>query len=899
MSLLICKGDLAHLRETHKKICCVLPQAAVLALLCVGLITFAPAVFAQQGTFVPTGSMNTTRYGHTTTLLNNGTVLVAGGCNDSLGGCPLASAELYDPATGTFTPTGNMISDRVNYTATLLNNGEVLIAGGGSPGSSLASAELYDPATGTFIPTGTMTNARINHTATLLNNGNVLIAGGEDLSAGNPLLASAELYDPATGTFTATGSMTSARVSDTATLLNNGMVLVAGGVATAAACPGLNSVDLYDPATGTFTATGSMTDNRFGHSATLLDNGKVLVAGGENCELSTGDYVLASSELYDPATEMFTPSGSMTSERGGHTATLLNNGMVLAAGGFTAFGVILASAELYDPATGTFIATGTMTSARSFINTTPLLNNGTALLAGGDSSGGTILASAELYSPVALIPTSQSFSGQPVGTTSASQSVTLTNYQSMALSITSILISGTNASDFSETDNCVGIVATRASCFINVAFTPMATGSRTGNLTVVASLTGGPLALAVALTGAGVAPTQIVSLSASSLTFTNQMVGLTSPAQGIALSNTGNSTLTISGLAFSGTNTSDFAETDNCVGTVAAGASCTINVTFSPMATGTRTGTLSITDNATSPQSPQTVALAGTGVAQIVTVSPPSVTFPNQYVGTSGLPQSVTITNNGSAALNIASVTASPGDFGTLSACGSTLASGASCAVGVFFDPTASGTRTGTLTINDNASGSPQIVALGGTGQDFSVAPSGPAKATITPGQTANYSLAVTPGGGFSQTVMLSCNGAPAHSTCTVSPSSFPLNGSSVASVTVSVTTIAASLGSPTASDRYRFRPLYLISELLVLSVLIASLNWRTGRRPRSAYALALLLFLCAGVMMSGCGGGGSTGGSGGNLGTPAGNYMLTVSATFASGPTSLTHNVNLNLVVQ
>jgi Bacterial Ig-like domain (group 2)/Galactose oxidase, central domain/Kelch motif len=344
-----------------------------------------------SGGFVLTGSMTSARQWHTATLLNNGKVLVAGGVN---AGLPLASAELYDPATGSFTATGSMTSVGYDHTATLLNNGKVLIAGGYTAAGLGTSAELYDPATGTFTATGSMTSARVFHTATLLNNGKVLIAGGEN--ATGPL-ASAEFYDPATGTFTATGSMTSARISHTATFLNNGQVLIAGGYGVSV---NLASAELYDPATGTFTATGSMTSARFDHTATLLNNGKVLIAGGAN-------YVvfLASAELYDPATGTFTATGSMTIARYQPTATLLNDGNVLVAGGVTLPSAYLASAELYDATTGTFTATGSMTSVRD-TDTATLLNDGNVLVAGGykpDGSGP--VASAELYLPGTLTPT--------------------------------------------------------------------------------------------------------------------------------------------------------------------------------------------------------------------------------------------------------------------------------------------------------------------------------------------------------------------------------------------------------------------------------------------------------------------------------------------------------------
>jgi len=878
----MCNNAFGHSCNRHQNFRGVLRQFAVLALLCASVTIFASTGFAQQGTFVPTGSLNTARSAHTATLLNNGKVLVAGGAAGTNGA--IASAELYDPATGTFTITGSMTTPRESHTATLLNNGKVLIAGGYTNDCcGGASAELYDPATGTFTVTGSMATRREAQTATLLNSGKVLIAGGYNIGCCGD--ASAELYDPATETFTATGSMNTARVYHTATLLNNGKVLVAAG---AGQFDYLTSAELYDPSTGTFTATSSMSTARHYHTATLLNNGKVLVAGGAN-----RTDTLASAELYDPVTGTFTAPGSMNTTRVNHTATLLNDGTVLVAGGSSGSGSGGgASAELYDPSTETFTATGSMNTAR-FEHTATLLSNGTVVVAGGFSSA-ISLVSAELYELVVVSPSSLSFSNQVIGTTSASQTVTLTNNQSTALGIAGIAFSGTNSSDFAETDNCVGSVAAGVNCSINVTFTPAALGSRAGSLEIANNISGNPLS--IPLTGTGVAVSRIAGLSTGGLTFTNQMVGLTSPSQGITLNNTGNSTLTISGLAISGTNASEFAETDNCVGSVAAGAACTINVTFSPTATGTRTGTLSITDNATSPPSPQTVTLAGTAAAPLVSVTPSNIVFPAQYVGTSGLPQSVTVVNNGNAPLSITSVTTGATDFGTLNACGSTVAAGSSCAIGVFFDPTASGTRPGTLTIIDNAAASPHTVALSGTGQDFSLAPVTPASATVAAGQTANYTVAVSPAGGFNQTVALTCTGGPALSTCAVTPSSVPLNGTVSTNVAVSVTTMATSPPLIIPFPRGDYRLLYLSTELLALLLLTGLQSWRRVR-PRLAYGLALLVFLSAVVLMSACGGGNAV--TNRNQGTPPGTYSMVVSGTFTSGSTKLAHNANLTLVVQ
>src|SRR5439155_1372440 len=200
-----------------------------------------------------TGSLNTARYLHTVTLLPNGMVLVAGGLDSNFS--VLASAELYDPATGTWTATGSLNTARTSHTATLMSNGTVLIAGGRSI-EALASAELYDPATGTWTVTGSLNTARESHTTALLSNGMVLVAAGDDITFPSPPIASAELYDPESGTWTFTGSLNTARDLHSATLLTNGMVLVAAG-ADISGNP-TASAELYNPATGSWSVTGSL-----------------------------------------------------------------------------------------------------------------------------------------------------------------------------------------------------------------------------------------------------------------------------------------------------------------------------------------------------------------------------------------------------------------------------------------------------------------------------------------------------------------------------------------------------------------------------------------------------------------------------------------------------------------
>ena len=325
------------------------------------LLGGATAVQSAPVGFVDTASLATARYFHTATLLPNGKVLVAGGFNGDFDfGFNLANAELYDPASGTWAATGSLGTARSEHTATLLPNGRVLVAGGFSDNYSfLASAELYDPASGTWTATRSLGAARSSHTATLLPNGKVLVAAGFNGNLDNGFnLATAELYDPASESWRATGSLAVARTGHTATLLPNGKVLVAGGFNHST---WLASAELYDPASGTWTATGSLGAARSNHTATLLPNGKVLVAGGFQGDLDNG-VELANAELDDPASGTWTATGSLGAARSAQTATLLPNGKVLVAGGFGNSGA-LASAELY----GTPVSRLVNFSTRGFV----------------------------------------------------------------------------------------------------------------------------------------------------------------------------------------------------------------------------------------------------------------------------------------------------------------------------------------------------------------------------------------------------------------------------------------------------------------------------------------------------------------------------------------------------
>jgi N-acetylneuraminic acid mutarotase len=344
--------------------------------------------------WTPTGSLNNARFLHTATLLPNGKVLVAGGWSgtNDINGHPiyLTSAELYDPATGLWTFTGSLTGPRAGHTATLLPNGKVLVVGGSSSNLAstlLASSELFDPATGLWTSTGSLANTRSNHTATLLPNGKVLVAGGAStIGNGNnnaSFPVSAELFDPSTGLWSLTGSLADGRVNHTATLLASGKVLVVGGNRTDVDINGniisvyLAKAEVYDPTAGLWTPTGSLSYSVYSYTATLLQDGKVLVKGG-------------GSDLYDPVTGLWVPTDTLGRGHSYPTATLLPDGKVLIAGGGN-----YSSSDLFDPVTGTSTPTGSFANGRRW-HTATMPPNG-KLLAVGGNNGSTALSSAELF----------------------------------------------------------------------------------------------------------------------------------------------------------------------------------------------------------------------------------------------------------------------------------------------------------------------------------------------------------------------------------------------------------------------------------------------------------------------------------------------------------------------
>lgn len=364
-------------------------------------------------TWSSTGAPSVPRGRHTATLLPSGKVLIVGGLRTQSYDSTTASAELWDPSTGTWTVTGSMTTPRALHTATLLPDGKVLVVGGASRIDhleELRTAEIYDPATGTWSTTTSMTMRREAHTAALLPNGKVAIVGGlspQDYQRGRTLAEHfalnfqnivAEVYDPATATWTTTTSNAPIRAQQSMTMLPSGKFLITGGDpywTTAPMDHYSQMIISFDLTIGTWAAGAQLNTARTSHASTVLPDGNVLVAGG----VGAGGGPVTSAETYNTTTGAWSGTTSgMSAGRSCHTQTLLPNGKVLVTGGITTSGSATASAELYDPVTRTFSATGNLLAARQ-CHVATLLANGKVLVSGGQGASG-VLASVELYDPL-------------------------------------------------------------------------------------------------------------------------------------------------------------------------------------------------------------------------------------------------------------------------------------------------------------------------------------------------------------------------------------------------------------------------------------------------------------------------------------------------------------------
>jgi hypothetical protein len=317
-------------------------------------------------------------------------------------------------------------------------------------------------------------------------------------------------------------------------------------------------------------------------------------------------------------------------------------------------------------------------------------------------------------------PTTVSFASTAANATSAAQTVTLKNSGSATVTFSSIALAGAEADDFGLSNSCGSTLTGGASCTLSVTFKPVSTGSKSASISIADNATGSPQSVSLAGTGTTASKGAAVTLSASSVAFGNQASGTTSAAKTVTVTNSGSSSLSFSSIAVSGAEADDFALSKTCGSTLAAGASCTLSVSFKPVSTGSKSASISIADSATG--SPQTVIVTGTGTtasAATVTVSPTSLAFGKEASGTNSAAKTVTLTNGGSSTLSFSSIAVTGGeadDFVLSKTCGSTLAAKASCTVSVSFKPVSAGSKSASISIADSASGSPQTVALTGTG---------------------------------------------------------------------------------------------------------------------------------------------------------------------------------------
>jgi hypothetical protein len=495
---------------------------------------------------------------------------------------------------------------------------------------------------------------------------------------------------------------------------------------------------------------------------------------------------------------------------------------------------------------------------------------------------------------ISIAPATLTFGSQAVGTTSAAQTVTVTNTSESTVTFTSIVTTG----DFAGATlaQCPSIAVGGTPCKFQITFTPTATGTRSGAITFTDNATGSPQS--VILAGTGTSSSTTIGITPASLTFGNQAVGTTSAAQMVTVSNTGGNPLTFTSIVTSG----DFAGATlaQCPSIAVEAEPCVFSITFKPTATGTRTGTILFTDNATG--GPQMVTLTGTGTSgtATLTVTPSSLTFGSQAVSTTSAALTVTVMNTSTATVTFAGFTisgANAGDFAVpqptssagCSASG-TLAAGASCTINVVFTPGANGSFTATLNIADNATGSPQMVALSGMGVTsqviITVPPGGSTTATTVPGGTAYFGLMISGAEGVTGTVQLGCVPSSVVITCNVIPNTVTLNGGTT-EIAFGIQSFCQ--GATTATGFVP--PIGGGVGLLLVTMVLGGGVWVFRGNRRVAVTFATLLLV--GLGSAAC----NSLPQGPSGATPPGTYTLSLTTTF-KGQTQTLANF-LTLVVK
>jgi Bacterial Ig-like domain (group 2)/Divergent InlB B-repeat domain len=537
-------------------------------------------------------------------------------------------------------------------------------------------------------------------------------------------------------------------------------------------------------------------------------------------------------------------------------------------------------------ATGALTGTVTVTYTNAG-STTPQTTTITLTGTGTAATGGTIT----------ITPTPLPFGLEGIGLTTPPETLTVSNTGNTAVTFTSIAMTG----DFAGATlaQCPSIAVGAAPCKLQITFTPTAAGTRNGTITFTDNATGSPQTVNLSGTGVAVA----IGITPTSLTFGSQAVGTTSAGQTVTVSNNGNFPLNFSSIVTSG----DFAGATlaQCPSIGEENPPCVFSITFKPTGTGTRTGAITFTDNGTG--SPQTVTLTGTGTpgTATVTVTPSSLAFSPQALSTTSAPMSVTVTNTSTAAVNFSGFTVTgtnAGDFGVplpnasgMCSPTGTLAAGASCTINVLFTPGANGARTATLNIADSATGSPQMVALSGTGVTSSVIitvpPGGSTTATTVSGGTAYYGLLIQGATGVTGTVQLGCVPNSALITCKVIPDSVLLTGKST-EVAFAIQTFCQ--GATTSTGFVP--PVGGIGGgigLLLISMVFGGALWTFRRNRRVALTFATLLLVALGS--AACS---NSLPQGPNGATPAGTYMLSLTTSLNGAPPQTLNNF-LTLVVK
>jgi len=546
---------------------------------------------------------------------------------------------------------------------------------------------------------------------------------------------------------------------------------------------------------------------------------------------------------------------------------------------------------------------------------------------GGTVSQGTIVITGApvqaVSGPVAaLFPASVAFSSITVGQSSNSRVVTLTNTGDQALSVNTISLAGTNASDFLATPNCSvpTVLSPNATCIVSLVFSPTAAGTRQASLTVKDNAPGSPQS--ILLSGNGVSPVPTVTLTPGSLSFATTTVGSSSPVQNVIVTSSGSAPLHISSVLPSGANTADFQVNSTCSGTYPSGSSCSIAVTFSPVGAGQRTASLIISDDAAN--SPQSVQLTGMGAAPppgtpVVKLTPNNISFGIVTQGASAGAQVITLTSAGTGPLHVSSVAlggTNLSDFTLTNSCAAAAyAVGATCTIAVSLSPLATGTRAAFVLITDDAPNSPQTITLSASiNPAFTVSPAAPGSnaATVIAGQTATFTLQLVPGVGFAGSAAFGCAGAPKAATCTA-PNVQISGGTPITYVASIATTKNSIVRVPPQSTPIPFCIWLRVSSLASYGGIVVLLLFLARGRGQSSLqhslrgaALVALACVCL-YEAAGCGGGAASAGpqsvpSVQVVGTPQGTSIITLTpsvTTSAGTPIAGIPPIQLTLTVQ